>query len=234
MVSGLNKPFEVGQTVASFKDYDAAQKAVSKLISSDIPAADIAIVGTALRSVEKVTGRLGYAQAAWSGAVNGVLLGLLFAAMLAIWTPGVPISMFAGYLLVGIALGMLFRLIAYAILRRRRDFASVMQVSADHYEVTVLPRSVAKARQVMGATAAPRPAPEAAVVAPPVSQEPPRYGVRIDPAAPAQRPTPESHVAPEPHVAPAPEPEPQAWTPEGDASGSRRDDGDAPKDPDRA
>lgn len=235
MVSGLNKPFEVGQAVASFKDYDAAQKAVSKLISSEIPAADIAIVGTALRSVEKVTGRLGYAQAAWSGAVNGVLLGLLFAAMLAIWTPGVPISMFAGYLLVGIALGMLFRLIAYSILRRRRDFASVMQVSADHYEVTVLPRSAAKARQVMGATAAPRPAPEAAVVIPPVSQEPPRYGVRIDPAAAAEQPAPEPNVAREPHVAPAPEPEsePRAWTPEDDASGARKDD-DAPKDPDRA
>lgn len=196
MMSGMGRQFEVGETVASFKEYDAAQKAVSRLIAAEVPAADIAIVGTALRSVEKVTGRLGYAQAAWSGAVNGVLLGLLFAAMVVIWTPGLPMSVFAGLLLVGIAFGMLFRLIAYALLRRRRDFASVMQVSADHYEVTVLPRSVAKARQALGASSAP-PAPAAA---PPAATEPPRYGVRVEPTAPPAAPA----AHPEPHVPSAP------------------------------
>jgi hypothetical protein len=220
MMGGMTRPFEVGETVASFKDYDAAQKAVSRLIAAEVPAADIAIVGTALRSVEKVTGRLGYAQAAWSGAVNGVLLGLLFAAMVVIWSPGLPISAFAGVLLVGIAFGMLFRLISYAMLRRRRDFASVMQVSADHYEVTVLPRSVGKARQSLGAVTPARPA--APAVPAPSADEPPRYGVRIDPAAPG-RTTPEAHVPPasatEPHQAggtgAAPAPQPGDEAPEG-------------------
>jgi hypothetical protein len=224
MVSGLNKPFEVGETVASFKEYDAAQKAVSKLIAAEVPAADIAIVGTALRTVEKVTGRLGYAQAAWSGAVNGVLLGLLFAAMVVIWTPGLPISTFAGVLLVGIAFGMLFRLVAYSILRRRRDFASVMQVSADHYEVTVLQRSVGKARQTLGGSAPARPASPAAPAvpaAPAAPQEPPRYGVRVDPAPPAAAPP----AHPEPHVAPSPEPRDPGAGPEAP---------ETPRDPDRA
>ena len=36
---------EVGQTVASFPTYEAAQKAVSTLIAAEIPARDIAIVG---------------------------------------------------------------------------------------------------------------------------------------------------------------------------------------------
>ncbi|WP_309068976.1 general stress protein [Microbacterium sp.] len=238
MVSGLNRPFEIGEIVASFKEYDQAQKAVSKLIAAEVPAADIAIVGTALRSVEKVTGRLGYAQAAWSGAVNGVLLGLLFAAMVVIWTPGLPISTFAGVLLVGIALGMLFRLIAYSILRRRRDFASVMQVSAEHYDVTVQSRSVGKARQVLGAEPAPaRPATQVVTPpAPPVSQEPPRYGVRVDPVPPVP-PT-------EPPLPPTSRPEqpqaPDAQTPQ--ASGSSPEQGapsgtapqDEPRDPDRA
>lgn len=220
MMGGMTRPFEVGETVASFKDYDAAQKAVSRLIAAEVPAADIAIVGTALRSVEKVTGRLGYAQAAWSGAVNGVLLGLLFAAMVVIWSPGLPISAFAGVLLVGIAFGMLFRLIAYAMLRRRRDFASVMQVSADHYEVTVLPRSVGKARQSLGAVAPARPA--APAVPAPSADEPPRYGVRIDPGAPG-RTAPEAHVPPAPGTEPhqaggsgaAPAPQPGDEAPEG-------------------
>lgn len=241
MLSGLNRPFEIGETVASFKEYDAAQKAVSKLIAGEVPAADIAIVGTALRSVEKVTGRLGYAQAAWSGAVNGVLLGLLFAAMVVIWTPGVPMATFAGILLVGIAFGMLFRLVAYSILRRRRDFASVMQVSAEHYDVAVQARSVGKARQVLGSVGAPRPATE--VVAPPAPLEPPRYGVRIDPTPPAAPTAPSAH--PEPHVAPSPEMPapgaagPQDGTPDpglsdGSASGDGAPGDGAPRDPDRA
>ncbi|GGH49585.1 general stress protein [Microbacterium album] len=200
MMAGMGRTFEVGETVASFKEYEAAQKAVSRLIASEVPAADIAIVGTALRSIEKVTGRLGYAQAAWSGAVNGVLLGLLFAAMVVIWSPGIPMQVFVGMMFVGIAIGMLVRLISYALLRRRRDFASVMQVAADHYEVTVLPRSVGTARRVLGPSAPPRPVTPSSS---PSLSEPPRYGVRIDPATP---PAPEAE-APEGPEGAAPEDE---------------------------
>jgi len=202
MMSGMSKPFETGETVASFKDYESAQKAVSALIAGEVPAAHIAIVGSALRTVEKVTGRLGYAQAAWSGALNGALLGLLFVALIAIWTPGASFGSLAGYLLIAVALGMLLRIATYAMVRRRRDFASVTQVSADHYDVTVLPPSYPKARQVLGGATGVRPAAPAPVepVAP-ASQEPPRFGVRIDPAAPtatppATPPVPETPAAP--------------------------------------
>jgi len=224
MMSGMSKPFETGETVASFKEYEAAQKAVSSLIAGEVPAADIAIVGTALRTVEKVTGRLGYAQAAWTGALNGALLGLLFVAMIAIWNPGAPFGSFAGYLLVAVALGMLLRIATYAMVRRRRDFASVTQVSADHYEVTVLSRSYGKARQVLGGVAVARPAqPAATPVAPPVAQEPPRFGVRVDPSAPTAAPA----VPPTPVV-----PQTPVWTPEGDASSAPVSQPEAPKDPD--
>ncbi|WOF24449.1 hypothetical protein N8K70_07225 [Microbacterium betulae] len=176
MTSGLGKAPEIGEKIASFRDYDGALKAVSKLIEADVPAREIAIVGSALRSVEKVTGRLGWAQAAWSGALNGVLLGLLFGSMVLIWTPSLPMGAFVGMLLLGVAMGMVFRLTSYMIVRRRRDFASVMQVTADHYEVAVQPSSVGKARQILGA------APEApAPVDPRTLSEPPRYGVRVDP-----------------------------------------------------
>ena len=91
---------EVGPTVASFPTYEAAQKAVSELISGEIPAREIAIVGTGLRSVERVTGRLGYASAARSGAINGLLLGLLFSAVVVLGSPTVPIQVFVGVLFV--------------------------------------------------------------------------------------------------------------------------------------
>ncbi|NNH04694.1 hypothetical protein HLA99_12650, partial [Microbacterium ulmi] len=170
---------EVGQTVASYPTYEAAQKAVSSLIAADVPARDIAIVGTGLRSIERITGKLGYATAARSGAINGLLLGLLFSAIFVLGTPSPPIQLFVGVLFVGIAIGMLMSIISFAIVRRRRDFASVMQVVAEHYEVSVASASVNRARQVLGAqTVVARPAPAPTVDA----SEPPRYGERVFPA----------------------------------------------------
>jgi hypothetical protein len=198
---------DVGQKVASFPDYEAAQKAVSALIAAEIPARDIAIVGQGLRSIERVTGRLGYATAARSGAINGVLLGLLFSAILVIGTPSVPIQAFVGVVFVGIAIGMLLSIITYSFVRRRKDFASVMQVVADHYEVTIATDSVQRARQVLGrqGTGEERPAVPAAASAPPpapspspdAGTDPPRYGERVPPVAePAEPAEPAAHEPP--------------------------------------
>jgi len=172
---------EVGEPVASFPTYEAAQKAVSTLIAAEIPARDIAIVGQNLRSIERVTGRLGYAAAARSGAINGLLLGLLFSAILVIGSPSVPIQAFVGVLFVGIAIGMLLSIITYSFVRRRRDFASVMQVVADKYEVTITATSIQRARQVLGPQAAPEPAASAATTAVSATSpsEPPKYGERV-------------------------------------------------------
>ena len=191
----------VGDTVATFTTYEAAQKAVSAMIAAEVPARDIAIVGQGLRSIEKVTGRLGYATAARQGAINGLLLGLLFAAIFVLGTPEVPIQLFVGVLFVGIAVGMLMSIITYSLVRRRRDYASITQVVAERYDVTVLPASVHKARQALGRADAPVASPmappavpgaaapgatgHAAPPRPPMDDpdEPPRYGERIVPPA---------------------------------------------------
>jgi len=154
-MSMLNRPAsgtETGEIVASMRDYESAQKTVSKLIAGEVPARDIAIVGQSVRTVERVTGKLGYAAAARSGAINGVLIGLFLSAILVLGNPEVPIQLFVGFVFIGVAVGMLLSLVTYAIVRRRRDFASVTQFAADHYEVTVQAASLSKARQVLGAT----------------------------------------------------------------------------------
>lgn len=198
---------DVGQTIASYPKYEAAQKAVSTLIAGDVPARDIAIVGQGLRSIERVTGKLGYATAARSGAVNGILLGLFFSAIFVLGSPDVPIQAFVGVMFVGIAVGMLLSLVMYSFVRRRRDFASVMQVVADHYEVTVADASLQRARQILGTHAmtpapAPLPAP-GSTPPPPVEDDRPRYGERVDPPPTASAPTPPGVT---PGEAPAPGP----------------------------
>lgn len=211
----LNRPVngtETGEIVASTRDYESAQKTVSKLIAGEVPARDIAIVGQSVRTVERVTGKLGYAAAARSGAINGVLLGLFLSAILVLGNPEVPIQLFVGFVFIGVAVGMLLSLVTYAIVRRRRDFASVTQFAADHYEVTVMPTSLSKARQVLGSA-------HVAPVRPPVNlDEPPRYGERI----PAGAPTPAPEPAAEPVVPPRPAdpvPQPEGTTPETPAPG---------------
>lgn len=200
----LNRPADSrdeGEIVASTRDYEGAQKTVSKLIAEDVPARDIAIVGQSVRTVERITGRLGYAAAARSGAINGVLIGLFLSAILVIGNPEVPIQLFVGFVFIGVALGMLLSLVTYAIVRRRRDFASVTQFAADHYEVRVQAASLAKARLALGAA---KPAP---VRAPVNLDEPPRYGERITPGAPGA-PTPPAPEEPTPGSDPDPGPAP--------------------------
>ncbi len=186
MIGGT--PKEHGETIADHATYEGAQKVVSQLIEADIPAKDIAIVGRGLRSVETVTGRLGYAAAARSGAINGILLGLLFSAIFVLGTPDAAIQLFIGVMLVGIAIGMLLSITTYALLRRRRDYTSITQVIADHYEVTVLPRSMQRAREIVGRTASQatlgHPAPAAAPASEPPTSDPPEYGERVDPPGP--------------------------------------------------
>lgn len=243
---------EVGEKIASFPTYEQAQKAVSSLIAGEVPARDIAIVGSGLRSIERITGRLGYATAARSGALNGLMLGLLFAFIFVLGMPTVQISAFIGVLLVGMALGMILSLGTYSIVRRRRDFASVMQVAADHYDVCVAPSSVQKARGIVGPaggaarTVVSRPAPD--------DTAPPQYGERVTPgshapSAPARPAGPTAAPAPggiddEPprygeRIAPRPplpetpprdEPAPHDGSSAGDGSrdGSGSTDGSAP------
>ncbi|MFB4348191.1 general stress protein [Microbacterium sp. CR_7] len=239
-MSMLNRPADgrdEGEIVASTRDYEGAQKTVSKLIAQEVPARDITIVGQSVRTVERITGRLGYAAAARSGAINGVLIGLFLSAILVLGNPEVPIQLFVGFVFIGVALGMLLSLVTYAIVRRRRDFASVTQFAADHYEVRVQATSLAKARQVLGAV---RPA----TVRPPVNlDEPPKYGERIPsggqptppPVAPegpaatpgeGDAPTADQVIPPRPAdpVAP-PADAPSADAPSADAPGSPKREG---------
>lgn len=179
MLGGHGGVAELGEIVLSAPEYSAAQKAVSKLIAGDVPAKEITIVGVGVRTVEKVTGRLGLGSAARSGIINGVLIGLFIGAIMVLTSPEAPIQLFAGFLFIGVAIGMFMSFISYLIVRRKRDYASVMQLSADTYEVRVLASSFAKAREVLGGGRSP-------VARTPVNlDEPPRYGERIVPGSDA-------------------------------------------------
>src|SRR5690349_10028778 len=66
------------RTIASFDDYAGAQRAVDRLSDEGFPVERVTIVGTGLRYVEQVTGRVTTGRAALMGAIQGAALGALF------------------------------------------------------------------------------------------------------------------------------------------------------------
>jgi hypothetical protein len=150
-----NAPSDVSRrTVASFSDYASAERAVDYLSDHNFPVERTAIVARDLRLVEQVTGRMGYLDATMrgllSGAVTGILIGWLFAAF-----DWVDPAVARGWLIVdgfwfGALVGAIAALIAHALTRGRRDFASVQSVVADHYDVVADDEVANEAERLIG------------------------------------------------------------------------------------
>ena len=119
-----------GEVVADFTQYEDAVKYVEKLVANGFPAGFIAIVGTDVRTVERVRGKLSYARVALNGAITGSWLGLIFAFLFggtATASPGVSSPLTAG-IVMGAGLGMLFAVIRMSLAKSKRiapiDFRS--------------------------------------------------------------------------------------------------------------
>jgi hypothetical protein len=136
-----------------YEQYVGAQQAVDYLADQGFPVQNVEIVGTELRSIERVTGRLTRGKIAAAGALSGLWIGLFV---------GIAFSLFSnrnqlGFLLTTPLLGALFGLawsqLGYSTATRHgtRDFASVNQVVATKYEVLVEHTHAAAARELLAA-----------------------------------------------------------------------------------
>jgi hypothetical protein len=137
MTSDPGKPSE-RTAVASYGDYRLAQRAVDVLSDERFPVERVAIVGSGLKLVETVTGRLSWGRAALAGAMSGLWIGLLVGWFVAIFSDGSSwwVILLSGGLW-GIAAGAAFGLATYAATGGKRDFVSHQELRADTYDVTV-------------------------------------------------------------------------------------------------
>ena len=92
-------------TVARFDDYETAQRAVDRLSDDGFPVENLDIVGSELRLVERVTGRVTRGRAASAGALSGLWAGLLFGILIGLFTSG---HSFFAVAATGAALGVLW------------------------------------------------------------------------------------------------------------------------------
>ncbi len=122
-------------TVASYDDYADAQRAVDLLSDDGFPVEHLDIVGSDLRLVERVTGRLTKGRAASAGAASGAWFGLLMGLLLGIFTSGSWFGLLLVGAAVGAAWGAVFGYLGHAATRGARDFASARTLVAARYDV---------------------------------------------------------------------------------------------------
>ncbi len=138
------------QSVGIYNTYADAQKAVDYLADEKFEVQNLAIVGTDLKSVERVLGRRNWGTVVTQGLQSGVSTGLLVALVMLIFTkPSSFVGLFLVSLLIGVVLGVGFAAAGYAMSRGRRDFTSVTQTVATKYEVLCEHKVAAQAREML-------------------------------------------------------------------------------------
>src|SRR3954454_8848659 len=143
---GLDFP----QSLAVYDDYASAQKTVDFLSDNKFPVEQCMIVGTDLKRIERITGRLTTGRVALGGLLSGIWLGLFVGLVLSLF--GNDDDFWATLLatvLFGAVFGIVWALVGYAATRGQRDFSSVSQVVATKYEVLVEHKSAALARELL-------------------------------------------------------------------------------------
>jgi hypothetical protein len=135
--------------IGTFADYAAAQQAVDLLSDQKFPVQRTAIIGTDLRLVENVLGRLTTARAALAGAASGAWFGLFIGLIFGLFSDSGWFGVILVCLLIGAAWGAIFGAIAHAATGGRRDFASRSSIQAGQYAVMTDPDLADQARQIL-------------------------------------------------------------------------------------
>ena len=148
-----------GEVVADFKLYPDALAYVDNLINNNFPAGAVAIVGSDLRTVERVRGKINYARMAVGGAMTGSWMGLAFGLIFGGSVNPTDPNQFTmsesifSAIVIGAGLGMLFNVTRYALTKNKRSFISQSTVVASKYQIQVPAALADQARAVPAAEA---------------------------------------------------------------------------------
>lgn len=129
------------RAIATFSNYGEAERAVDRLSDLNFPVERTAIVGSDMRLVEQVGGRLTWMKAMLRGAVSSAIVGALIGWFFGLWNwidALIASLMLALYgLLFGAVVGAIFGLLLYLLQGGRRDFYSTSALQPSRYELVV-------------------------------------------------------------------------------------------------
>ncbi|MEO0023570.1 MAG: hypothetical protein RL196_11 [Actinomycetota bacterium] len=135
---GLSPVVPTGDVVGEFTSYLEAVQLVDNIVAGGFAANLIAIVGSDLKSVERVRGRLTYGRVAMNGALNGAWLGLFLGIIFASATSaGAFTNDVIAAAVLGAGLGMIWGVIRMSMRGARRQFISGSIIIAASYQVVV-------------------------------------------------------------------------------------------------
>lgn len=143
----LDYPLSLGV----YEQYSKAQQVVDFLADQDFPVQNVEIVGTELRSVERVTGRLTRGKIAAAGALSGLWIGLFVGIAFSLFSKDGQVGFLFTTPLLGTVFGLAWSQVGYSALTERgtRDFASVNQIVATKYEVLVEHKHAGRAHELL-------------------------------------------------------------------------------------
>jgi hypothetical protein len=122
-------------TVASTPTYAEAQATVDRLSDDGFPVEHLDIVGSDLKLIERVTGRLTNSSAAAAGAASGAWFGLFIGLFLGIFSNDNWFGLIIYGLVVGAIWGTVLGYLGHSAWRGTRDFASTQALVATRYDV---------------------------------------------------------------------------------------------------
>jgi hypothetical protein len=229
-----------GVEIASYSTYIEAQRAVDFLGEKGFAVQNVTIVGTGLRSIERVTGRMSYGRAAIAGAGSGAWFGLFVGLLMSMF--GGAAGAQGGAVLIGVGLGagfgLLFSVLSYTITRRQRDFTSSSQIVAASYALLCIASVAVEARGILAQS--PGGVGGAPVVGAQPGTKPPAQGpastqVQVPASQQPPPPAPSLHAGDPYAVIPALDPQSKsdapAASPTADATGKAPEPAQAPTEP---
>lgn len=140
-----------GQVVGTYDTYLEAQRAVDFLADKQFPVQHVSIVGSDLRMVENVLGRLTRGRAAAAGAATGAWFGLFVGVLLSVFAEdGTNVFwLIVSAVIYGAVFGAVFGFVGHAMSGGRRDFTSRSKIVASSYEVRCTWAEADRAREVL-------------------------------------------------------------------------------------
>lgn len=141
-----------GQVIGSYDTYREAQRAVDHLSDEGFPVQHVSIVGSDLRMVENVLGRLTRGRAALAGAATGAWFGLFVGVLLSLFAEDGTnaLVLILSAVAYGAVFGAVFGFVGHAITGGKRDFTSRSKIVASAYEVRCVWAEADRAREVLG------------------------------------------------------------------------------------
>ncbi len=138
-------------SIGIYDGYPQAQRVVDHLSDHAFPVQNVVIVGTELRSLERVTGRLTHGKVGVAGAVSGLWIGLFVGIAFALFSTHSQLGFLITTPVLGAAFGFVWSQLGFTAATRggTRDFTSVSQVVATKYEVLVEHRFAEQARELV-------------------------------------------------------------------------------------